>query len=690
MAERSSSSFVFRELTSSPTADKFKTFDENQVLESERLLLAETSNSDILEFCQFLINDYPFGKLLLKDDSKRKLFAFAMAQCWLFTRTNIQVSGAFSFLNCFASPLSVILNSEYKLVIDEVEIIETLTRRKVGDILNPKPSKTPVDYEKRFFYWNFLRELKDSPICELKTLILVTNAMSIQTHLLEFSRISADKCVASGIEYLNKRGLLLSDVPETNLLAIFPIEKLKRFAGENGLEEIPPRKDDVINLIKEKCDPKATSDFVKFLLNDPQYGYGYAKEIFMLPSIPNAKIFQEYIRSELNRFGLYLEFIGCIEHKHHTVISPIMKRNQPGDRPGDPFLKLTTNDNNERALYPRDSIDRVTPADLRIIQKYWDENCNTLLSKVKDKNLNSFPVGQLVSEIMSYWEKSGILNKYKLETCNSAFETHWHWLLNSYSAYLLGSDEKYQLKPTNRTCNGCGKVFKEWSITLDFALRVGNRIEFCYSCYSYIFNHQFMANTTKAAQMPEKEMQDYLFELSKALGFIPTRIYMENVKLPAEPVEKQIRIGKLLLHMPAYEIYIEKFGNWLKSLMLAGVLDDGHRKTSRGIQCLASDGHLCLSLAEKAIDDWLSNHNVPHEKESLYPFDEELNPNKLSRVDWKIGNIFIEYAGLMNDNTYAHKMKIKTQLAEKSGFILIIIEPVDLFSLDEKLVTLFL
>lgn len=165
---------------------------------------------------------------------------------------------------------------------------------------------------------------------------------------------------------------------------------------------------------------------------------------------------------------------------------------------------------------------------------------------------------------------------------------------------------------------------------------------------------------------------------------------MESIELPTQPVEKQIAAGKILLKMPAYEIYIEEFGDWLKCLSLAGVLDDGHRKTSRGIQCLANDGHLCLSLGEKAIDDWLSNHNVTHEKESFYPFDEKLNPNKLSRTDWKIGNIFIEYAGLMDNVEYASKMKRKRQLAEKNGLDLIIIEPADLFSLDEKLITLTL
>lgn len=689
MMKNDSISSVFRELTSSPTSNEFNTFDENQIFEAKRVIFAEPSNSSILYFSQFLMNDYPFEKLLLKDENKRKSFAFAMAQCWLLTRTIIQAPTSFSFLNCFASPLSTIINAEYQLAIDEVAIIEELTHKKVEDLLSPKLSKTPVNYEKRSTNWTFLKKLNNSNICELKTLVLVANAMSTQTHLLEFSRISGDKCVASGIDSLEKHGLLELNVPKANLLANFPLEQLKKIAIENGLENIPSRKDDVISLIKDECNPKAVSDFAKFLLNDPKYGYGYAKERFILPVIPNAKIFQEYVRNELNRLALYLEFIGCIEYKNHTVISPIPKRNQPGNRPGDSIERFASR-NNKKVFSAEEFISRITPADLQKVQKYWDKNCDTLMSKVKDENPKSFPVEQLVSEITSYWDKSGILGKYKRETRNSAYEKHWNWLLSCYASYLLGTDKRYKLKSTKRICNGCGHLFKEWSIPLYTALRVDNKIEFCDSCYSYIFNHHFMANTTKASQIPQKEMLNYLFELSKTLGIIPTRKYMESIELPTQPVEKQIAAGKILLKMPAYEIYIEEFGDWLKCLSLAGVLDDGHRKTSRGIQCLANDGHLCLSLGEKAIDDWLSNHNVTHEKESFYPFDEKLNPNKLSRTDWKIGNIFIEYAGLMDNVEYASKMKRKRQLAEKNGLDLIIIEPADLFSLDEKLITLTL
>jgi hypothetical protein len=677
---------IFDELISSPKAKEFGTFDESQIPYLRRRLLAESSDYNLLRFAKILIEEYPFEQLHI-DDGRRKSFAYAMAQCWIFTRTNSPPLGTPYYRNCFASPLSVIISSDYELVLDEITIIERLTNTKTNDLISPRPSKVSIDYNKRFSQWEFLKGMYESPICELKTLVLIANAMSTQTHLLEFSLISGDKTLKAGIEMLSKRGLLLRNAPKGNSLAIVPLEQLKQFAIKNGIEKTPTRKDELISLIIENCKPADVSAFINILMRGRyyKYGNGYTRKRYIQSLIPNAKIFQEYVRSELHRLELYLEFIGCIEYENRTVISPFRKRNQIGDRPGDPIEKNVSHDNNKRAFSALTFISNVNPNDLQTIQEFWDDRCNILLSKAIVENPYSLPSGELVSEILAYWNSSGILKKYKVKTQRSGYKKHWFWLLNTYASYLLGKDKENSLNSTELICNGCGQVFKEWSITLDIAWRVKNRIEFCESCYRYIFFHSVMANTTQAFQIPQKDMLGFLFDLSKTLGFIPTRTYMENIELPAQPVQKQIEIGKILLKMPSYDIYIEKFGNWFKGLTLAGILDDGHRQMSRGIQCLANDGHLCLSLGEKAIDDWLSDHNITHEKESLYPYDEEFNPNELSRVDWKIGEIYIEYAGLLDDSNYANKIKRKSQLAKKKEINLLIVEPKNLFELDEIL-----
>ena len=377
-----------------------------------------------------------------------------------------------------------------------------------------------------------------------------------------------------------------------------------------------------------------------------------------------------------------------MEYDFPSTIVPVLKPNKRSERPGDPLQNSQSYANAGRAFSPKSFIARVSPKDLRTIRKYWDEQCDALIATTRDENPNKFAVSVAVSKVMSYWDQIGVLQQYQSETRNSAYETHWHWVLSAYVAFQLSLDDRYQLRPIKRVCNGCGCKFVEWSVSLDFVSRVGKSVEFCNACYNHIFNHRFMANTTQASRIPSEDMLTHLWKLSKLLGFIPTRKYMENIELPTQPPERQVEIGRVLLKMPAYDIYIEKFGSWLKCLTLAGVLDDGHRKTSRGIQCLASDGHLCLSLGEKAIDDWLTNHGITHDKEVLYPFDEQLNPNRLARTDWKVDAHFIEYAGLMDSSEYAQKMQRKEQLAAKYHINLMIVEPADLFRLDEKLAPL--
>jgi hypothetical protein len=84
------------------------------------------------------------------------------------------------------------------------------------------------------------------------------------------------------------------------------------------------------------------------------------------------------------------------------------------------------------------------------------------------------------------------------------------------------------------------------------------------------------------------------------------------------------------------------------------------------------------------VDDWLSAHQIPHEKEPTYPYDPQLNPSGM-RADWKTGKSLIEYAGLMNEPEYAAKMEVKQALCDKFRIPLIVIEPEDILNLDKKL-----
>ncbi len=112
-------------------------------------------------------------------------------------------------------------------------------------------------------------------------------------------------------------------------------------------------------------------------------------------------------------------------------------------------------------------------------------------------------------------------------------------------------------------------------------------------------------------------------------------------------------------------------------------MEDGTRRTSRGVQCLANDGHVCFSLGEKTIDDLLYYNGIPHEKEPAYP---EGN----FRADFAVGGRFIEYFGLAGDPEYDAKTKLKQEICERYGITLVSIYPSDLAAtkrLEQKLLT---
>ena len=128
--------------------------------------------------------------------------------------------------------------------------------------------------------------------------------------------------------------------------------------------------------------------------------------------------------------------------------------------------------------------------------------------------------------------------------------------------------------------------------------------------------------------------------LAATIGRVPTQNFGEGVT-DLLNLSRDERVALLILfkEKPTSKRVKELFGSWLNALIQGGVLEDSTRKTSRGIHTVAKDGHVCLSLGEKTIDEFLYEHGIYHEKEPRYP---EGN----YRGDFKIGMAFIEYFGL--------------------------------------------
>jgi hypothetical protein len=108
-----------------------------------------------------------------------------------------------------------------------------------------------------------------------------------------------------------------------------------------------------------------------------------------------------------------------------------------------------------------------------------------------------------------------------------------------------------------------------------------------------------------------------------------------------------------------------------------------HHETS-----YAEDGHFCFSRNEKVIDEWLYSHGIQHEKEVRYPYHEKYN--KFNYVcDWLCGDIYLEFAGMMNIARYARSIQNKLALAEELGLNLVILSLEDVGEFDKKLCGLF-
>jgi hypothetical protein len=156
---------------------------------------------------------------------------------------------------------------------------------------------------------------------------------------------------------------------------------------------------------------------------------------------------------------------------------------------------------------------------------------------------------------------------------------------------------------------------------------------------------------------------------------------LHNSGVPVEELSLAIKVSALL---PYTEAAAKDFGSWAHFLNEAELLSE--RKSGRGgYQSIATDGHLCLSLGERAICEYLSRNNLIHDKEPLYPYHEVLNPNNLLRGDFLVNGTIIEFAGMMSNPDYASRMKAKQELAKTLKLRWMKIEAARLVDLDKML-----
>jgi hypothetical protein len=234
----------------------------------------------------------------------------------------------------------------------------------------------------------------------------------------------------------------------------------------------------------------------------------------------------------------------------------------------------------------------------------------------------------------------------------------------------------YEANAQNRICELCGKRFELTSIQ-PFLYRASlHQTNCCFTC-------KILENPTR------QELNHLIPTFVATCGFIPpaasTPVYLPFTSRIDHDSWLPITVRYAEMGGMAYVLSL--FSSWFHAMAITGALPDAVQVTSRGIRCLARDGHVCHSLDEQTIDNWLTDHGLEHEREPPYPSHNRLNPGAL-RADFRVGDAWIEYFGLTGEPKYDTKTSQKLQLADELGLQLIALYPRDMLNLHRKLAIL--
>lgn len=227
--------------------------------------------------------------------------------------------------------------------------------------------------------------------------------------------------------------------------------------------------------------------------------------------------------------------------------------------------------------------------------------------------------------------------------------------------------------PEWKICPLCGEKFVENSLPYPLAKRLGmNHLDFCAPCLK-----NTILQGTGSATLSRKQALEYVRGLTNVLQQIPDQGFGEGMHdFDLMDFNQRLLVLKMLQTKPSTRRVKELFSSWFQGLVEAGVLDEDARRTSRGTECLAKDGHICFSLGEKTIDDFLNTLEIGHEREPKYP-------NSNYRADFAVGSVLIEYFGLEGDPDYDEKTREKQRICKKCGIDLISVYPRDLANITK-------
>ena len=227
---------------------------------------------------------------------------------------------------------------------------------------------------------------------------------------------------------------------------------------------------------------------------------------------------------------------------------------------------------------------------------------------------------------------------------------------------------------TSRPCDICGQPF---ALDKDIFTRHTTGRQLVDTLYPNLFADIcpgcMQAAFTDYHRGKGKRSLNRLHELFVLVGKVPTKDYASFFYLYKDR-ENMLKLVSILKECRTPEGYAQDHGTFFKALIAAGVLPPGSRRMTMGAITRAKDGHICFSVPEKDIDDFLFASGIAHEKEAPYP---ECG----YRTDWELQGCkrrtFIEYFGLTGNAEYDKKTELKREITRQHDIALIEIAPTD-------------
>ncbi|WP_237707993.1 DUF2510 domain-containing protein [Hoyosella subflava] len=311
-------------------------------------------------------------------------------------------------------------------------------------------------------------------------------------------------------------------------------------------------------------------------------------------------------------------------------------------------------------------------ADNQYILRWWGSIQEAALSRAITEYAWHFPM--FVADEIVAVTRAEDLERWRAgdPSCREREWRGWHSALTRFCntrALQAGLFDRAPL-PETRTCLRCQAVFSTYDVSWGAVRRLGGigQWSYCRSCCQECLYENDLNDDWCAAA----DAEHYLRELADLYQAVPPQNLFDQANfLLGFDDNTRTQILNLGAGRPTVAKIQEIYGSWLHALIAAEVLEDGTHRTSRGTRTIAADGHVCLSLAEKTIDDWLTSYGIEHTREPQYP-------DSNYRADFRVGDTFIEYFGLTGDPEYDRKTREKKALARRHKVDLIAIYPKDI------------